>query len=301
METIHPAVLGICILAHGQAHVGEMGTHDQANIVRMGKEPWCRPNTRLDNSIDLQMEKNLSSRFRDTCMHSATGIRFDTILAQGQALMWQVANDLPLHKYWSRQSHRSSNSVNSCNGFRDIYPAKFEPYRYHIWHVFAPWATPYGVNEHAITHLQSGKFHRITNGENPSSGFRVLKSGTLAHSPPARPERYDNNNNNPNNPWLYVPLLRTGFAASDKGKWPTGYKAFATSFLRNNDVLVLKGIVFNAHIFWQDRSRTPKNPRSPYFLNSQHDWPLWQQSQVMYVVCTWSNKDLLFVSCPKSR
>ena len=63
--------------------------------------------------------------------------------------------------------------------------------------VFGPWASPYRANGHmtmTVHTYRPRQFHRTSNGENPSSGYRDMGSASLAaarpatHSP-ARPPR----------------------------------------------------------------------------------------------------------------
>ena len=64
-----------------------------------------------------------------------------------------------LHNYRSRQLHRTSNSINTSSGFRDMVSAKSGP--------SAAWFDKFLA-------------HRTLNGENPSSGYRDMGSASLA-------------------------------------------------------------------------------------------------------------------------
>ena len=60
-----------------------------------------------------------------------------------------------------------------------------------IWQVFGPWASPYGANGQMTITVQNYRprqFHKTSNGENPSSGYRDMGSASLAAArPDARP------------------------------------------------------------------------------------------------------------------
>ena len=96
-----------------------------------------------------------------------------------------------MHNYRSRQVHETLNGVNPSSGFRDMRSAKSGPNLWQIWQVFGPWASPYGANgQMSITvhNYRPRQFHRTSNGENPSSGYRDMGSASLAAArPTARP------------------------------------------------------------------------------------------------------------------
>ena len=102
---------------------------------------------------------------------------------------------MTVHNYRSRQVHETLNGVNPSSGFRDMRSAKSGPNLWQIWQVFGPWASPYGANgQMSITvhNYRPRQFHRTSNGENPSSGYRDMGSASLAAArptarPPARP------------------------------------------------------------------------------------------------------------------
>ena len=97
---------------------------------------------------------------------------------------------MTLHNYRSRQVHKTLNGVNPSSSFRDMRSAKSGPNLWQIWQVFGPWASPYGANEQitmTVHNYRPRQFHRTSNGENPSSGYRDMGSASLAAArPPAR-------------------------------------------------------------------------------------------------------------------
>ena len=95
-----------------------------------------------------------------------------------------------LHNYRSRQVHETLNGVNPSSSFRDMRSAKYGPNLWQIWHVFGPWASPYGANGQktmTMHNYRPKQFHRTSNGENPSSGYSDMGSASLALSSLARP------------------------------------------------------------------------------------------------------------------
>ena len=97
---------------------------------------------------------------------------------------------MTVHNYRSRQVHETLNGVNPSSGFRDMRSAKSGPNLCQIWQVFGPWASPYGANGQmtmTVHNYRPRQFHRTSNGENPSSGYRDMGSASLAAArPPAR-------------------------------------------------------------------------------------------------------------------
>ena len=97
---------------------------------------------------------------------------------------------MTLHNYKSRLVHETLNGVNPSSSFRDIRSAKSEPNLWQIWQVFGPWASRYGANGQIIMTVHNYRhrqFHRTSNGENLSSGYRDMGSASLAAArPPAR-------------------------------------------------------------------------------------------------------------------
>ena len=101
---------------------------------------------------------------------------------------------MTVHNYRSRQVHETLNGVNPSSGFRDMRSAKSGSNLWQIWQVFGPWASPYGANgkmSMTVHNYRPRQFHRTSNGENPSSGYRDMGSASLAAArptgrPPAR-------------------------------------------------------------------------------------------------------------------
>ena len=98
---------------------------------------------------------------------------------------------MTVHNYRSRQVHETLNGVNPSSGFRDMQSAKSGPNLWQIWKVFGPCAIPYEANGQmriAVHNYRPRQFHRTSNGENPSSGYRDMGSASLAAArPTARP------------------------------------------------------------------------------------------------------------------
>ena len=98
---------------------------------------------------------------------------------------------MTLHNYRSRQVHETLNGVNPSSSFRDMRSTKSGPNLWQIWQIFGPWASPYGANGHmtiTVHTYRPRQFHRTSNGENPSSGYRDMGSASLAAArPPAHP------------------------------------------------------------------------------------------------------------------
>ena len=97
-----------------------------------------------------------------------------------------------LHNYRSRPVHETLNRVNPSCSFRDMCSAKSGPNLWQIWQVFGPWASPYGAMGKMTMTVH--KFHRTSNGENPSSSYRYMCSASLAA---ARPLARNRDNNTP--------------------------------------------------------------------------------------------------------
>ena len=115
---------------------------------------------------------------------------------------------MTVHNYRSRQVHETLNGVNPSSGFRDMRSAKSGSNLWQIWQVFGPSASPYAANgQMSITvhNYRPRQFHRTSNGENPSSGYRDMGSASLAAArPTARPDRDDNT---PPTPWLPILVI----------------------------------------------------------------------------------------------
>ena len=116
---------------------------------------------------------------------------------------------MTLHNYRSRQVHETLNGVNPSSSFRDMRSAKSGPNLWQIWQVFGPWASPYGANGHmtmTVHTYRPRQFHRTSNGENPSSGYRDMGSASLAAArPAARPPA------RPPGPWRQYPSSPEGW------------------------------------------------------------------------------------------
>ena len=126
---------------------------------------------------------NPSSGFRDmgSAKSDPSAASFDKFLAQGQAHMGQIT--VTLHNYRSRQVHQTLDGVNPSSSFRDMRSAKSGPNLWQIWQVFGPLASPYGANGHitmTVHTYRPRQFHRTSNGENPSSGYRDMGAASLA-------------------------------------------------------------------------------------------------------------------------
>ena len=97
-----------------------------------------------------------------------------TLKIQGQGQMTMM-----LHKYSSRQFHRTLNGINPSSGFRDMGSAKSGPSAAWFNQVISPWANPYGANGPMTWDRQ---VHETLNGLNPSSGFRDMRSAKSGHN-----------------------------------------------------------------------------------------------------------------------
>ena len=121
---------------------------------------------------------------------------------------------MTVHNYRPRQVHETLNGVNPSSGFRDMRSAKSGPNLWQIWQVFGPWASPYGANgQMSITvhNYRPRQFHRTSNGENPSSGYRDMGSASLAAArPTARPPA------RPPGPWRQYPSSPEGWGVKNR-------------------------------------------------------------------------------------
>ena len=124
---------------------------------------------------------------------------------------------MAVHNYRSRQVHETLNGVNPSSGFRDMRSAKSRPNLWQIWQVFGPWASPYGANGQmsmTVHNYRPRQFHRTSNGENPSSGYRDMCSASLAAArptarPPVRPPA------RPPGPWRQYPSSPEGWGVKN--------------------------------------------------------------------------------------
>ena len=141
---------------------------------------------------------------------------------------------MTLHNYRSRQVHETLNGVNPCCSFRDMRSAKSGPNLWQIWQVFGPWARPYGANGHmtmTVHTYRPRQFHRTSNGENPSSGYRDMGSASLAAArPAARP---------PARTVTTIPLQ------------PGGLRGKNTKYMTTCNMLVLLTQVYFYTIWWR--------------------------------------------------
>ena len=120
---------------------------------------------------------------------------------------------MTLHNYRSRQVHETLNGVNPSSSFRDMRSAKSGPNLWQIWQVFGPWASPYGANGHmtmTVHTYRPRQFHRTSNGENPSSGYRDMGSASLAAARPAA---------HPPGPWRQYPSSPEGWGVKMGSVW----------------------------------------------------------------------------------
>ena len=127
---------------------------------------------------------------------------------------------MTVHNYRSRQVHETLNGVNPSSGFRDMRSAKSGPNLWQIWQVFGPWASPYGANGQmsmTVHNYRPRQFHRTSNGENPSSGYRDMGSASLAAArPTARPP----------GPWRQYPSSPEGWGVKMHLKMSTKLQQF---------------------------------------------------------------------------
>ena len=158
---------------------------------------------------------------------------------------------MTVHNYRSRQVHETLNGVNPSSGFRDMRSAKSGPNLWQIWQVFGPWASPYGANgQMSITvhNYRPRKFHRTSNGENPSSSYRDMGSASLAAArptarqsarPPARPP----------GPWRQYPSSPEGWGV--KTHVYVDLYLFDLEVLSKTSVTLIIWRTKYRHICWQ--------------------------------------------------
>ena len=124
---------------------------------------------------------------------------------------------MTLHIYRSRQVHKTLNGVNPSSSFRDMRSAKSRPNLWQIWQVLGPWASPYGANgqiTRTVHNYRPRQFHRTSNRENPSSGYRDIGSASLAAArPAARPPAHPPTRPpaRPPEPWRQYPSSPKGW------------------------------------------------------------------------------------------
>ena len=132
---------------------------------------------------------NLSSGFREmgSAKSGPSAAWFDKLLTNGQAHMGQMT--ITLYIYTSIQVHKTLNGVNPSSGFRNMHSAKSGLNFWQIWQVFGRWASPYGaygkMTIMTVHNYRPRQFHRTSNLENPSHGYRDMGSANLAAARPA--------------------------------------------------------------------------------------------------------------------
>ena len=134
---------------------------------------------------------------------------------------------MTLHNYRSRQVHGTLNGVNPSSSFRDMRSAKSGSNLWQIWQVFGPWASPYGANGHmtmTVHTYRPRQFHRTSNGENPSSGYRDMGSASLAAARPAAL---------PPGPWRQYPSSPEGWGVKSESWWTKNNRNYITVFKNN--------------------------------------------------------------------
>ena len=105
---------------------------------------------------------------------------FENPRSRSKSHMGQMT--MTLHHYRSRHVHETFNGVNPFSSFTDMRSAKSGPNLWQIWQVFDPWASPHGANGKrtmTVHNFRPRQFHRTSNGENPSSGYRDMGSASL--------------------------------------------------------------------------------------------------------------------------
>ena len=147
---------------------------------------------------------------------------------------------MTLHNYRSRQVHNTLNGVNPSNSFRDMRSAKSGQNLWQIWQVFGPWASPYGANGHmtmTVHTYRPRQFHRTSNGENPSSGYRDMGSASLAAARPAA---------RPPGPWRKCPSSPEGWGVkthTNKAKIKKRkYKSRSCEFVQFRYTVLILGL-----------------------------------------------------------
>ena len=135
-----------------------------------------------------------------------------------------------MHNYRSRQVHETLNGVNPSSSFRDMRSAKTGPNLCQIWQVFGQWASLYGANgQMAMTghNYRPRQFHRTSNGEIPSSGYRDMGSASLAAAqlparPPYHPPAHPTTRlpTRPPGPWRQYPSSLEGWGVKSISRLP---------------------------------------------------------------------------------
>ena len=143
---------------------------------------------------------------------------------------------MTVHNYRSRQVHETLNGVNPSSGFRDMRSAKSGPNLWQIWQVFGPWASPYGANGQMnmkVHNYRPRQFHRTSNGENPSSGYRDMCSASLAAARPTARQSAC-----PPGPWRQYPSSPEGWGVKRGFDWQHTTEEHLSSILQTKTLQV---------------------------------------------------------------
>ena len=170
---------------------------------------------------------------------------FDKFLADGQTHVGQIT--MAVHNYRSRQVRETLNGVNPSSGFRDMRSAKSRPNLWQIWQVFGPWASPYGANGQmsmTVHNYRPRQFHRTSNGENPSSGYRDMGSASLAAArPTARPPARQSARPpaRPPGPWRQYPSSPEGWGVTNF--WYIGHPTIKRRWLWDSFISIAENCI----------------------------------------------------------
>ena len=134
---------------------------------------------------------NPSRGFRDMgSTKSGPSADLTSFWPMGKPIWGQWANNYDVAQLQVQTSPWNFKWGNPSGGFRDKRSAKPGPNLCQIWQVFGPWASPYAAKEQmtmTVHNYRPRKFHRTSNGENPSRSYRDMGSASLAATrPPAR-------------------------------------------------------------------------------------------------------------------
>ena len=135
--------------------------------------PW---KSKVKVTVEVKSWKSQSG-----CNILSTHITF--IPCQSTFHSWDTKITMTVHKYKSRQVHKTLNGLNPSSGFRDLCSTKSGSNLCQIWQFFCPWASPYWANGQmtmTVHNYRPRQFARTSNGENPSSGYRDMGSASLA-------------------------------------------------------------------------------------------------------------------------
>ena len=162
------------------------------------KWPWCCTTTGLDNSIELRMVQIHPAVSEIWVPQSLAQVLPDltSFWPIGKPIRGKWANDYDSAQLQVQTSPWNFKWGQSIQRFQRYAFRKVWPNLCQIWQVFGPWASPYGANGQmnmTVHNYRPRQFHRTSNGENPSSGYRDMGSASLAAArPAARPDRDDN-------------------------------------------------------------------------------------------------------------